>query len=37
MTLYGSRAKGTYRYNSDIDLMLTAPGLSWPEFNEIEL
>lgn len=37
VTLYGSRAKGNYRYNSDIDLMLTAPGLSWPEFNEIEL
>lgn len=36
VTLYGSRAKGNYRYNSDIDLMLTAPGLSWPEFNEIE-
>lgn len=37
VTLYGSRAKGNYRYNSDIDLMMTAPTLSWQEFNQIEL
>ncbi len=37
VTLYGSRAKGNYRYNSDIDLMLTAPALSWSEFCQIEL
>ncbi|HHQ69472.1 MAG TPA: nucleotidyltransferase domain-containing protein [Halothiobacillaceae bacterium] len=36
-TLYGSRAKGNHRPNSDIDLMLTAPKLSWDEFNRIEL
>ncbi|WP_223807928.1 nucleotidyltransferase domain-containing protein [Marinobacter sp. R17] len=35
-TLYGSRAKGNYRHNSDIDLMLTAPTLSWSEFNQLE-
>jgi len=37
VTLYGSRAKGNYRYNSDVDLMLTAPELSWSEFNQLEL
>ena len=37
VTLYGSRAKGNYRHNSDIDLMMTAPTLSWQEFNQIEL
>jgi predicted nucleotidyltransferase len=37
VTVYGSRAKGNYRYNSDIDLMLTAPGLCWNEFNQLEL
>lgn len=34
--LFGSRAKGTYRHNSDIDLMLTAPKLPWAEFNRVE-
>jgi predicted nucleotidyltransferase len=33
VTLYGSRAKGNYRPNSDIDLMLNAPDMSWSEFN----
>ncbi|OJS99789.1 nucleotidyltransferase domain-containing protein [Marinobacter nauticus] len=37
VTLYGSRAKGNYRRNSDIDLMLTAPTLSWQRFNNLEL
>lgn len=37
VTLYGSRAKGNYRHNSDIDLMLTAPTLSWQRFNNLEL
>ncbi|BEH15280.1 nucleotidyltransferase domain-containing protein [Marinobacter shengliensis] len=37
VTLYGSRAKGNYRHNSDIDLMLTAPTLSWRRFNNLEL
>ncbi|MGC8121104.1 nucleotidyltransferase family protein [Marinobacter sp. VGCF2001] len=37
VTLYGSRAKGNYRPNSDIDLLLTAPALPWQEFNQIEL
>ena len=36
-TVYGSRAKGNYRHNSDIDLMLTAPTLSWHRFNSLEL
>ncbi|KAA1174726.1 nucleotidyltransferase domain-containing protein [Marinobacter salinexigens] len=36
VTLFGSRAKGNYRPNSDIDLMLTAPDLSWEEFTQIE-
>ena len=36
VTLYGSRAKGNYRHNSDIDLVLDAPQLSWSEFNAIE-
>jgi predicted nucleotidyltransferase len=36
VTLYGSRAKGNYRHNSDIDLVLDAPQLSWSEFNVIE-
>ncbi|NWO04722.1 MAG: nucleotidyltransferase domain-containing protein [Alteromonadaceae bacterium] len=35
-TVFGSRAKGNYRYNSDIDIMLTAPNLSWQEFIQIE-
>ena len=37
VTLYGSRAKGNYRHNSDIDLLLTAPTLSWRRFNNLEL
>lgn len=36
VTLYGSRAKGTYRHNSDIDLMLNAPHMNWTEFNQLE-
>jgi predicted nucleotidyltransferase len=36
VTLYGSRAKGNYRHNSDIDLMLTAPDMTWSQFNRVE-
>ncbi len=36
VTLYGSRAKGNFRHNSDIDLMLTAPDMTWSEFNRVE-
>jgi predicted nucleotidyltransferase len=36
VVLYGSRAKGNFRPNSDIDLMLIAPEISWREFNQIE-
>lgn len=36
ITLYGSRAKGNYRHNSDIDIVLNAPRLSWSQFNAIE-
>jgi len=36
VVLYGSRAKGNFRPNSDIDLMVIAPEISWREFNEIE-
>jgi len=36
VTVYGSRAKGTHRPNSDIDLMLTAPNMAWDEFNHVE-
>ncbi|MEX0606045.1 MAG: nucleotidyltransferase domain-containing protein [Marinobacter sp.] len=36
VTLYGSRANGNYRYNSDIDLLLTAPEMTWAEFNRLE-
>jgi predicted nucleotidyltransferase len=36
VTLYGSRAKGSHRYNSDIDLMVTAPDMTWSEFNRVE-
>lgn len=36
VVLYGSRAKGNFRANSDIDLMLIAPEISWQEFNQIE-
>ncbi|GHD54624.1 Predicted nucleotidyltransferase [Marinobacter persicus] len=36
-TVYGSRAKGNYRYNSDIDIMLTAPDLPWQEFIQMEM
>lgn len=34
--LYGSRAKGNYRHNSDIDLTLVGPELSFSELLEIE-
>lgn len=37
VVLYGSRAKGNYRHNSDIDLMIAAPALSWSEFTQIEI
>lgn len=36
VVLYGSRAKGNFRPNSDIDLMLIAPDISWSEFVQIE-
>lgn len=36
VVLYGSRAKGNFRPNSDIDLMIVAPKISWREFNQIE-
>jgi predicted nucleotidyltransferase len=35
VTLYGSRAKGNFRHNSDIDLMITAPEMDWSEFNQM--
>jgi predicted nucleotidyltransferase len=35
VTLYGSRAKGNFRYNSDIDLMVCAPDMGWAEFNQL--
>ena len=34
VTMYGSRAKGNFRHNSDIDLMITAPSMSWEEFGQ---
>lgn len=34
--LYGSRAKGTHRPNSDIDLTLEAPGWSLTELFRLE-
>ena len=34
--LYGSRAKGNYRNNSDIDLLLIAPGMDWSAFHRLE-
>ena len=34
--IYGSRAKGNYRPNSDIDLTLHAPGLSWQDQTRLE-
>lgn len=34
--LYGSRAKGNYRNNSDIDLLLIAPGMDWSAFHSLE-
>jgi predicted nucleotidyltransferase len=34
--LYGSRAKGCARYNSDIDLTLDAPDLSFRDLLAIE-
>ncbi|PAV27392.1 hypothetical protein CF392_00850 [Tamilnaduibacter salinus] len=34
--VYGSRAKGTYRKGSDIDLTLIAPDMPWSEFLTIE-
>jgi predicted nucleotidyltransferase len=36
VTMYGSRAKGNYRHNSDIDLVITAPDMTWGEFNCVE-
>ncbi len=35
VTLYGSRAKGNFRNNSDIDLIITAPDMAWGEFNQL--
>ena len=34
--LYGSRAKGTYRHGSDIDLTLLGDALSYTQLNRIE-
>jgi len=34
--LYGSRAKGTNRYNSDIDLCLDAPALLFKNLVDLE-
>lgn len=34
--LYGSRAKGTYRQGSDIDLTLIGPGLAYSQLQRIE-
>ncbi|WP_328186518.1 nucleotidyltransferase family protein [Marinobacter sp. OP 3.4] len=36
VVLYGSRAKGNFRPNSGIDLMVIAPKISWREFNQME-
>ncbi|AUN93909.1 nucleotidyltransferase family protein [Pseudazoarcus pumilus] len=36
VTLFGSRALGTFRTGSDIDLCLTAPGLGLSELLQIE-
>lgn len=35
-TLYGSRAMGTFRNNSDIDLTLHGEEIDWQEFLTIE-
>ena len=37
VVLYGSRAKGNYRNNSDIDLCLIAPNMNYSEFSQISL
>ena len=34
--IYGSRAMGTYRNNSDIDLALVAPAMSFDKLIKIE-
>jgi len=34
--LYGSRAKGNYKYGSDIDLVLIAPQFTLTDLNKIE-
>lgn len=34
--LFGSRAKGTHRHGSDIDLALTGPGLDWRTLGRID-
>ncbi len=36
VVLYGSRAKGNWRNESDIDLTIHADGLEWSEFQKIE-
>ncbi len=36
VVLYGSRAKGNWRNESDIDLTIHAEGLEWSEFQQIE-
>lgn len=36
IVLYGSRAKGTFRDSSDIDLCLDAPGLDYSALMRIE-
>ncbi|WP_233440317.1 nucleotidyltransferase domain-containing protein [Modicisalibacter coralii] len=35
--LYGSRAKGTYRHGSDIDLTLKGERLTWKDLQYLEL
>ena len=35
--LYGSRAKGDYRYGSDIDLTIMGDGLSFSQLLKIEM
>jgi len=35
VVLFGSRAKGTYKHGSDIDLALAGQGLNWRELGRI--
>ncbi len=36
VTLYGSRAKGNYRPGSDIDLAISAPGMTQDQLCDLE-